>query len=122
MFGMILLWQLKNIMTITDLLSVKKLIFDLCSSFEMKRHAYSVPCRHAFLKFAVHYKTNVHILQVFVSNVPRVPGRSISDSIENFFNRNYPDHYLCHRVTFCSTQNNYFDKDNIHRTQFLNSR
>ncbi|CAA3015384.1 CSC1 At1g32090, partial [Olea europaea subsp. europaea] len=37
---------------------------------------------------------------VFVSNVPRVPGRSISDSIENFFNRNYPDHYLCHRAVY----------------------
>ncbi|KAL8521359.1 hypothetical protein ACS0TY_011764 [Phlomoides rotata] len=37
---------------------------------------------------------------VLVRNVPNVSGRSISDSIETFFQKNHPDHYLCHQAVY----------------------
>ncbi|KAI3468571.1 hypothetical protein Pfo_025234 [Paulownia fortunei] len=37
---------------------------------------------------------------VLVRNVPHVSGRSISDSVETFFQRNHPDHYLCHQAVY----------------------
>lgn len=33
--------------------------------------------------------------------MPHVSGRSISDSVETFFQKNHPDHYLCHQVIGC---------------------
>lgn len=36
--------------------------------------------------------------QVLVKNVPYASGRSISDSVEIYFKKNHPDHYLCHQV------------------------
>ncbi|KAL2551154.1 CSC1-like protein [Forsythia ovata] len=47
----------------------------------------------------VHVKTT-NGKKVLVRNVPHVSGRSISDSIENFFKRNHPDHYLCHQAVY----------------------
>ncbi|KAI7989386.1 CSC1-like protein [Camellia lanceoleosa] len=37
---------------------------------------------------------------VLVRNVPHVSGRSISDSVDNFFKTNHPDHYLCHQAVY----------------------
>ncbi|CAA0812062.1 CSC1-like protein [Striga hermonthica] len=37
---------------------------------------------------------------VLVRNVPHVSGRSVSDSVETFFQRNHPDHYLCHQAVY----------------------
>ncbi|KAG8375158.1 hypothetical protein BUALT_Bualt10G0071300 [Buddleja alternifolia] len=37
---------------------------------------------------------------VLVRNIPHVSGRSISDSVETFFQRNHPDHYLCHQAVY----------------------
>ncbi|PIN00215.1 hypothetical protein CDL12_27283 [Handroanthus impetiginosus] len=37
---------------------------------------------------------------VLVQNVPHVSGLSISDSVETFFERNHPDHYLCHQAVY----------------------
>ncbi|KAL0312400.1 UNVERIFIED_CONTAM: CSC1-like protein [Sesamum radiatum] len=37
---------------------------------------------------------------VLVRNVPHVSGRSISDSVETFFQRNHPDRYLCHQAVY----------------------
>ncbi|CAK9136060.1 unnamed protein product [Ilex paraguariensis] len=40
------------------------------------------------------------ILKVLVRNVPHVSGRSISDSVEQFFQTNHPDHYLCNQAVY----------------------
>ncbi|KAA8521212.1 hypothetical protein F0562_011881 [Nyssa sinensis] len=37
---------------------------------------------------------------VLVRNVPHVSGRSVSDSADNFFKTNHPDHYLCHQAVY----------------------
>ncbi|KAL0331034.1 UNVERIFIED_CONTAM: CSC1-like protein [Sesamum angustifolium] len=37
---------------------------------------------------------------VLVRNVPHVSGRSISDSVETFFQENHPDRYLCHQAVY----------------------
>ncbi|KAL2236748.1 CSC1-like protein At1g32090 [Sesamum indicum] len=37
---------------------------------------------------------------VLVRNVPHVSGRSISDSVETFFQKNHPDRYLCHQAVY----------------------
>ncbi|KAK6158434.1 hypothetical protein DH2020_005748 [Rehmannia glutinosa] len=37
---------------------------------------------------------------VLIRNVPHVSGRSVSDSVETFFQKNHPDHYLCHQALY----------------------
>ncbi|KAL8170556.1 hypothetical protein V2J09_022360 [Rumex salicifolius] len=37
---------------------------------------------------------------VLVRNVPRVSGRSVSDSVEQFFKKNHPNTYLCHQAVY----------------------
>lgn len=37
---------------------------------------------------------------VVVRNIPRVSGHSISESVEQFFQRNHPNHYLCHQAVY----------------------
>ncbi|KAL0371945.1 UNVERIFIED_CONTAM: CSC1-like protein [Sesamum calycinum] len=37
---------------------------------------------------------------VLVRNVPRDSGHSVSDSVETFFRRNHPDHYLSHQPVY----------------------
>ncbi|GER30298.1 ERD (early-responsive to dehydration stress)family protein [Striga asiatica] len=37
---------------------------------------------------------------VLVRNVPRNSGHSISDSVESFFQKNHPEHYLCHQPVY----------------------
>lgn len=36
--------------------------------------------------------------QVLVRNVPSVGGHSIPESVDSFFKRNHPEHYLGHQV------------------------
>ncbi|KAG1354173.1 calcium permeable stress-gated cation channel 1 [Cocos nucifera] len=38
--------------------------------------------------------------KVVVRNVPHVSGHSISESVEQFFKRNHPDHYLGHQAVY----------------------
>ncbi|KAL2527661.1 CSC1-like protein [Abeliophyllum distichum] len=52
------------------------------------------------LKFLASQGRRAEQFTVLVRNVPHVSGRSISDSIENFFKRNHPDHYLCHQAVY----------------------
>ncbi|KAK6117017.1 hypothetical protein DH2020_049261 [Rehmannia glutinosa] len=54
----------------------------------------------AVIPFDIHYKRYVNYPQVLVRNVPRVSGRSVSDSVDSFFQKNHPDHYLCHQKGF----------------------
>ncbi|KAK1435943.1 hypothetical protein QVD17_01716 [Tagetes erecta] len=37
---------------------------------------------------------------VLVRNVPRVPDRSISDTVDSFFKKNHSTHYLCHQTVY----------------------
>ncbi|XP_071721465.1 CSC1-like protein At1g32090 [Rutidosis leptorrhynchoides] len=37
---------------------------------------------------------------VLVKNVPRVPDRSVSDTVDHFFKKNHSAHYLCHQVVY----------------------
>ncbi|XP_047972928.1 CSC1-like protein At1g32090 isoform X2 [Salvia hispanica] len=50
----------------------------------------------------IHPKSNKHPAQftVLVRNVPRDPNRSISETVDNFFQRNHPDYYLCHQSVY----------------------
>ncbi|KAK3037655.1 hypothetical protein RJ639_030432 [Escallonia herrerae] len=40
------------------------------------------------------------LVPVLVRNVPHASGHSVSDSVENFFQTNHPDHYLCHQAVY----------------------
>lgn len=37
-------------------------------------------------------------LQVVVRNVPQISGHSIAETVDHFFQKNHPDHYLSHQV------------------------
>lgn len=52
------------------------------------------------LKFLAAQRRSADQFTVLVRNVPNVSGRSISDSIGNFFQTNHPDHYLCHQAVY----------------------
>ncbi|KAL6549819.1 hypothetical protein OROMI_020307 [Orobanche minor] len=52
------------------------------------------------LKFLASQGRRAEQFTVLVRNVPHVSGRSVSDSIETFFRRNHPDHYLCQQAVY----------------------
>ncbi|KAL8498544.1 hypothetical protein ACS0TY_021758 [Phlomoides rotata] len=52
------------------------------------------------LKFMASHSRRPEQFTVLVRNVPHVSGRSISDSVESFFQRNHPEHYLCHQGVY----------------------
>ncbi|KAH6783467.1 early-responsive to dehydration stress protein [Perilla frutescens var. hirtella] len=52
------------------------------------------------LKFLAAQGRRAEQFTVLVRNVPHVSGRSVSDSVETFFQRNHPDHYLCHQAMY----------------------
>lgn len=52
------------------------------------------------LKFLASQGRRAEQFTVLVRNVPHISGRSISDSVETFFQRNHPDHYLCHQAVY----------------------
>ncbi|KAG6389696.1 hypothetical protein SASPL_151169 [Salvia splendens] len=52
------------------------------------------------LKFLASQERRAEQFTVLVRNVPHISGRSISDSVQTFFQRNHPDHYLCHQAVY----------------------
>ncbi|KAL7159837.1 hypothetical protein ABFS83_01G053800 [Erythranthe nasuta] len=52
------------------------------------------------LKFLASQGRRAEQFTVLVRNVPRISGRSLSESVETFFQRNHPDHYLCHQAVY----------------------
>ncbi|GAV84737.1 DUF221 domain-containing protein/RSN1_TM domain-containing protein [Cephalotus follicularis] len=52
------------------------------------------------LHFLATQRRRVEQFTVVVRNVPHVPGHSISDSVDHFFQTNHPDHYLCHQAVY----------------------
>ncbi|KAJ6854228.1 putative CSC1-like protein [Iris pallida] len=52
------------------------------------------------LHFLASQERRVDQFTVVVRNVPRISGHSISDSVEQFFQRNHPDHYLGHQPVY----------------------
>ncbi|XAR54742.1 hypothetical protein NMG60_11030013 [Bertholletia excelsa] len=52
------------------------------------------------LRFLASQNRRAEQFTVLVRNVPYVSGRSISDSVDNFFKKNHPDHYLCHQAVY----------------------
>lgn len=55
-------------------------------------------CDFRWEKF-LHWLLNVFsFCQVLVRNVPHSSGRSTSDSVDQFFHKNHPEHYLSHQV------------------------
>ncbi|KAL8119594.1 hypothetical protein AgCh_016916 [Apium graveolens] len=51
------------------------------------------------LKYLASQQRRAEQFTVLVKNVPYASGRSISDSVEIYFKKNHPDHYLCHQLT-----------------------
>ncbi|XP_016470789.2 hyperosmolality-gated Ca2+ permeable channel 1.8 isoform X1 [Nicotiana tabacum] len=52
------------------------------------------------LKFLASQDRHAEQFTVLVRNVPHESKRSITDSVENFFKKNHPDHYLCHQAVY----------------------
>ncbi|XP_010920040.3 CSC1-like protein At1g32090 [Elaeis guineensis] len=52
------------------------------------------------LHFLASQHRRVDQFTVVVRNVPHVSGHSISESVEQFFQRNHPDHYLGHQAVY----------------------
>lgn len=52
------------------------------------------------LKFMASKHRRAEQYTVLARNVPHVSGLSVSESVENFFKKNHPDHYLCHQVVY----------------------
>ncbi|KAI6701818.1 hypothetical protein NL676_010954 [Syzygium grande] len=52
------------------------------------------------LRFLASQGRHVDQFTVVVRNVPRVPRRSISDTVDHFFRTNHPEHYLCHQGVY----------------------
>lgn len=52
------------------------------------------------LKFLASQDRHAEQFTVLVRNVPYESKRTITDSVENFFKKNHPDHYLCHQAVY----------------------
>ncbi|XP_024964432.1 CSC1-like protein At1g32090 [Cynara cardunculus var. scolymus] len=52
------------------------------------------------LKFMASKHRRAEQYTVLARNVPRLSGHSVSESVDNFFKKNHPDHYLCHQVVY----------------------
>ncbi|GKV10605.1 hypothetical protein SLEP1_g21948 [Rubroshorea leprosula] len=52
------------------------------------------------LNFLASQRRRAEQFTVVVKNVPRVSGHSISDTVDQFFKTNHPDHYLCHQAVY----------------------
>ncbi|CAH1453286.1 unnamed protein product [Lactuca virosa] len=52
------------------------------------------------LKFLASKNRRAEQFTVLARNVPHVSGRSVSDSVDSFFKKNHPDHYLSHQVVY----------------------
>ncbi|XP_027082720.1 CSC1-like protein At1g32090 isoform X1 [Coffea arabica] len=52
------------------------------------------------LRFLASQGRRAEQFTVLVRNIPHVSGRSTSDSVESFFSKNHPEHYLCHQAVY----------------------
>ncbi|XP_055821038.1 CSC1-like protein At1g32090 [Solanum dulcamara] len=52
------------------------------------------------LKFLASQDRRAEQFTVLVRNVPHESKRAITDSVENFFKKNHPNHYLCHQAVY----------------------
>ncbi|PWA95876.1 calcium-dependent channel, 7TM region, putative phosphate [Artemisia annua] len=52
------------------------------------------------LNFLASKSRRVEQFTVLVKNVPRIPGRSVSNTVDCFFKKNHSTHYLCHQVVY----------------------
>ncbi|KAJ7953375.1 calcium permeable stress-gated cation channel 1 [Quillaja saponaria] len=52
------------------------------------------------LRFLASQRRRVEQFTVVVRNVPHVPGHSLSDTVDHFFQTNHPDHYLSHQAVY----------------------
>ncbi|KAL5794670.1 hypothetical protein ACOSP7_003264 [Xanthoceras sorbifolium] len=52
------------------------------------------------LHFLVAQPRRAEQFTVVVRNVPHITGHSFSDTVDDFFQRNHPDHYLCHQAVY----------------------
>lgn len=52
------------------------------------------------LRFLASQGRRAEQFTVLVRNIPHVSGRSTSDSVESFFRKNHPEHYLCHQAVY----------------------
>ncbi|KAF7849680.1 hypothetical protein BT93_L0397 [Corymbia citriodora subsp. variegata] len=52
------------------------------------------------LRFLALQRRRVEQFTVVVQNVPRVSGKSVSDTVDHFFKTNHPEHYLCHQAVY----------------------
>ncbi|KAJ4829437.1 hypothetical protein Tsubulata_006632 [Turnera subulata] len=52
------------------------------------------------LQFLVSQRRRAEQFTVVVRNVPHVSGRSVSDSVEQFFQKNHPNTYLCQQAVY----------------------
>ncbi|KAK7252535.1 hypothetical protein RIF29_36543 [Crotalaria pallida] len=52
------------------------------------------------LNFFASQRRRVEQFTVVVRNVPHITGRSVSDSVDNFFQTNHPNHYIGHQAVY----------------------
>ncbi|KAL3500060.1 hypothetical protein ACH5RR_039153 [Cinchona calisaya] len=52
------------------------------------------------LRFLASQDRRAEQFTVLVRNIPHVSSYSTSDSVESFFKKNHPEHYLCHQVVY----------------------
>ncbi|PKA53010.1 DNA-directed RNA polymerase III subunit RPC2 [Apostasia shenzhenica] len=52
------------------------------------------------LHFLASQPRRVEQFSVVVRNIPKIPGHSISETVDHFFRKNHPDHYLGHQVVY----------------------
>ncbi|KAK7367034.1 hypothetical protein VNO80_09040 [Phaseolus coccineus] len=52
------------------------------------------------LHFIASQRRRVEQFTVVVRNIPRMPGHTVSDSVDGFFQTNHPDHYIGHQAVY----------------------
>ncbi|XP_054808336.1 CSC1-like protein At1g32090 [Prosopis cineraria] len=52
------------------------------------------------LQFLASQRRSVEQFTVVVRNIPHISGRSVSDAVDNFFQRNHPNHYIGHQAVY----------------------
>ncbi|XP_031393804.1 CSC1-like protein At1g32090 isoform X3 [Punica granatum] len=52
------------------------------------------------LRYLASQHRRVDQFTVVVRNVPHASGKSVSDSVDRFFQTNHPEHYLCHQAVY----------------------
>ncbi|CAI0418751.1 unnamed protein product [Linum tenue] len=62
-----------------------------------KEYSYVASMR---LRFLASQQRRAEQFTVVVRNVPRASGKSTSDSVDHFFQKNHPDTYLCHQAVY----------------------